>query len=871
VATVTDVSDSIRRLIDALDVDPSAAATLGGLAHLTSFGPGDMVIEHHAVADAIHFLVEGTLRYEHLVTDATEQIAADDLPLMPVGWSALHHRRYRATAVAETDGTLLTLPLERWDTLATTDPALHARLADFVLRAATRLLALTRNRSVIDDGPGVDTARLQPAVDTDIDLDEVLAGSPELGSLPAPARAWLVEHIELSSVERGDRLVDVGEAGHGLWLLVAGRVRLLSHIADDLGVHEVIRHTQRPGSLLAGSTASTGLPAPHRVEATRSVTVAHVPRGALADLLRDHPELYAAIAERQLRVLRSDLLSARAHFTATPQDGGIATLRALIDDGMPLHPADSTLNALPDMFGSKLTRRHAFDLLYATHRQGTEGEREVAGLAIDLFQDFERGHRFTSGIRSAYDGVVRNNHLPAERLRKISTRLYRDALSHLPYVIGGWENLPDDPNCVFIFNHMAYADESILPNGFLYNPDSHLLSGVIVEAKYGDSIRIARTNARTEFWRADYYEPLGHIGVVTPESGWIEETPEEKAARKAKFWTDCEAVLASGRPLCIAPEGTITEEDSVTERTPGPLKPGAFLMSGRLPSRPRIVPVAMANFDKPAHTAFFSAVIKPSFTMEERGVDTSDRAAMAQFLEDYRREFRGHVEEAIALARSIQEPGADRTGLVSNIDDIDPARYEYEHDVRALEARTADHPFSTTTTVFYGSSTFGTWEGLGEDVGVPDALNLGFGGATLQMATDYFHRLVVGHSPARLVVYCGENDLERGVSAAATVARFQDLAEAIEIWLPKTDCWFVSIKTGPALDARRHEIEAANTAIAADIGARDQWQWLDWASLLRDADGRPDETMFTADGIHVNTAGYDVLARLLRDALAEEH
>lgn len=865
--TTIDESEIIQPLVDALHADTKADATLERITRLTSFRRDDTLIEQHAVADAVHFLVDGTVRYEHLVTDATETVSSDDLPWLPIGWSALHYRRYRATVVAESDGTLLTLPLDEWDELAVADPSLHARLADFVLRTATRLLAVARGTPDPDGRPQLETAPLRPAERDDIDIHEVLAESPELGSLPAPALGWLADHSELYDMARDDRFVDEGDDGGGLWLLVSGRVRLECDVADDDGSHTAVRHTHRPGSLLSQSSATEPLPAAYRVEATRSTTVARVRRTALADLLTDHPNLYAALTERQLRRLRSDLLSTRADFTETPEDGGIDTLRALIADGMPLHPAESSLNALPDMFASKLSRRHAFDLLYRTHRHGTEGEREVAGLAIDLFQDFERGHRFTSGIRSAYDGVVRNNHLDARRLRKISTRLYRDALSHIPYVIGGWEHLPDDPNCVFIFNHMAYADESILPNGFLYNPDSHLLSGVIVETKYGDSIRIARTNAHTEFWRADYYEPLGHMGVVTPESGWLDETPEEKEARKARFWTDCEAVLASGQPLCIAPEGTITEVDSVTERSPGPLKAGAFLMSGRLPSRPRIVPVAMANFDKPAHTAFFSAVIKPSFTMEERGIDTGDRAAMAQFLEDYRREFRRHVEEAIELARAIQEPDADRTGLVTNLDDIDPARYEYEHDVRLLETQTADHPSTSATTVFYGSSTFAAWDDLAEDVGIPDALNVGFGGATLDMATHYFQRLVVGHAPSRLVVYCGENDLAGGASAATTAARFRDFAETVEIWLPDTDCWFVSMKTGPGLEDRSDEIDAANAAIAAAIESLDRWRWIDWAPLVRTTDRRPDETLFTPDGIHVNRAGYDTLAQLLRDAL----
>lgn len=115
-------------------------------------------------------------------------------------------------------------------------------------------------------------------------------------------------------------------------------------------------------------------------------------------------------------------------------------------------------------------------------------------------------------------------------------------------------------------------------------------------------------------------------------------------------------------------------EDSVTETSPGPLKAGAFLMSAWLPSKPRVVPVAFANIDKPPWRAVFSCVVKPAFSMEEREVDVENRESREQFLETFREEFRGWVEDATDLAHQLEAPEPDLEGIMTNLGEVDAER-----------------------------------------------------------------------------------------------------------------------------------------------------------------------------------------------------
>jgi CRP-like cAMP-binding protein/lysophospholipase L1-like esterase len=874
-AALAALAEAVAETLDGL-VDPAAlAARLLPVTTLEAFSAGDVLVEQHAAATDVLVLVEGSVTYTHVVSDTVhETVTIEQVPWLPIGWSGLNIRRHRVTATAASDGLLLRLPFKVWDELRSTDPTMWAALIEFALRTATPSLWAVR---------GVDRPTTEPASTLAADLPasamaveelrDMYRQSTALGGLPSQCREWLADHTQLYVSEPDRVVLREGAPSDGLWLLFNGRVQMTFALVDEEDAANVrtthaVRSAVRSGTLLALAGAAGGMTIPFDVTTTRVTRLAHVPSEALHALAEEHPRWAGALVGQELWQLRNWLTWTRSRFGMDPDDDGITAVGHLIEDSGPTLPVNSTLYGVTHLLQHHLTREDGFRRLYAVQVEGTSAERAVASTALDLLRDLERGHRFFLGLKTTYDAVVASDALsPAER-RRVSTRHFRDALDHVPWVIKGLEHLPDDPNFILVYNHMAYAEDSVLPNGFLFNPDSHFISGILLEPRYGDGIRVARTNAATEFWRADYYDRLGHIPVTTPESGWIEETPEEKAARKQQFFDDCADVLARGTPFSIAPEGTITEEDSVTARSPGPLKPGAFLLSERLPSRPRILPVALANFDEPAHSAVFACVIKPPFSMADRGVDTTDRDAMAAFLESYRREFRTHVEEAIALAEDVVRPDAALDDVVTNLGAVDVVHEEFEHDVRSLELRPTPPGLDREPTVFFGSSTFRLWTSAGDDVGVPRALNLSFGGSTLEACRRYFERLVVPYRPARLLLYAGDNDIGRGVSAAELVDLFEQFADTVRTHCPTTRCWFVSIKPSPSRDEFTDTIRAANEGVATIIEERDEWRYVDWFQHLLGPDGRADRQFFQPDELHVNEAAYAILARLLEPELS---
>src|SRR5438876_763231 len=108
----------------------------------------------------------------------------------------------------------------------------------------------------------------------------------------------------------------------------------------------------------------------------------------------------------------------------------------------------------------------------------------------------------------------------------------------------------------------------------------------------------------------------------------------------------------------------------------------------------------------------------------------------------------------------------------------------YEEEVRALERQRSSRPRISRPVVFYGSSTFRLWTTLALDLAEPRALNLSFGGSTLEACAYFFDRLVPPEQPSSVVVYAGDNDLGDGQIPDRVLSSFQALAGRMEDALP---------------------------------------------------------------------------------------
>jgi lysophospholipase L1-like esterase len=187
----------------------------------------------------------------------------------------------------------------------------------------------------------------------------------------------------------------------------------------------------------------------------------------------------------------------------------------------------------------------------------------------------------------------------------------------------------------------------------------------------------------------------------------------------------------------------------------------------------------------------------------------------------------------------------------------------YEADVRELEAARTRQELPKDPVVFYGSSTVRLWSALAEDLENRRAVNLGFGGSTLEACAYFFERLVPPVDPCSLVVYAGDNDLGDGRSPQDVLVFFRALADKVHRELNGVEFAFISVKPSPARFHIIDRIQTTNQLIQEEIATRGKGYFIDVFDAMLGPDGKPQSKLFNEDGLHMSPAGYQLWTRLL--------
>jgi lysophospholipase L1-like esterase len=187
----------------------------------------------------------------------------------------------------------------------------------------------------------------------------------------------------------------------------------------------------------------------------------------------------------------------------------------------------------------------------------------------------------------------------------------------------------------------------------------------------------------------------------------------------------------------------------------------------------------------------------------------------------------------------------------------------YEAEVKELEKALRQCTLPPEPAVFYGSSTIRLWESLAHDLANPRALNLGFGGSTLEACAYFFERLVSPINPASLVVYAGDNDLGDGRKPKDVLSFFRALAGKVDRDLGPVEVAFISIKPSPARFDLMNRIRKANRLIQDELAVRPNYYFINVFDAMLDKNGKPQAKLFTDDGLHMSQAGYELWTELL--------
>ena len=207
-------------------------------------------------------------------------------------------------------------------------------------------------------------------------------------------------------------------------------------------------------------------------------------------------------------------------------------------------------------------------------------------------------------------------------------------------------------------------------------------------------------------------------------------------------------------------------------------------------------------------------------------------------------------------------------GIVSAQNDKPQKEERYEKDIVAYEEQSQKTPPPEGCTMFVGSSTWRLWgKELEQDFAEFKAVNRGFGGSTIPDVLRVMHRIVLPHKPARIMFFCGGNDIAGGATGDETFKNFKTFIKRVWDDNPSTDVFFVSVTIAPSRARFRDETSKYNAQVKELAEKTPHLYYVDTYSTLVGDDGVAQEKYFLNDRLHLNKEGHDRWIPVIKKAI----
>lgn len=194
---------------------------------------------------------------------------------------------------------------------------------------------------------------------------------------------------------------------------------------------------------------------------------------------------------------------------------------------------------------------------------------------------------------------------------------------------------------------------------------------------------------------------------------------------------------------------------------------------------------------------------------------------------------------------------------------------KWEESMDAFTARDVKSPPADGSLLFVGSSSIRMWD-LAKSWPDTATINNGFGGSTIADSIAYFETVFPKFEPSAIILYAGDNDINKGLTPAEVVADFKTLAEKLTASYPETPVLYVAIKPSSARWNLWPKMKEANDSIAAFCNETDFFFFADTAApMLEGREGAPADDWFIEDGLHLSAGGYEKWTVVVKSVLEE--
>jgi lysophospholipase L1-like esterase len=172
-----------------------------------------------------------------------------------------------------------------------------------------------------------------------------------------------------------------------------------------------------------------------------------------------------------------------------------------------------------------------------------------------------------------------------------------------------------------------------------------------------------------------------------------------------------------------------------------------------------------------------------------------------------------------------------------------------------------------STVAFIGSSSIRVWRTLKADFEPVPVVNRGLGGSQLEHLIRYADRLL-DPTFAAIVLYGGDNDLAAGKAPEQVCRDWRTFLAQVDRRCPAVPTLLLNVKVSPTREALTETIHRHN-GLLRDVARDHRCTYLDVCTPMLGPNGRPRNSFFAWDGLHLSPRGYDLWSALVWPVLED--
>lgn len=195
------------------------------------------------------------------------------------------------------------------------------------------------------------------------------------------------------------------------------------------------------------------------------------------------------------------------------------------------------------------------------------------------------------------------------------------------------------------------------------------------------------------------------------------------------------------------------------------------------------------------------------------------------------------------------------------------AAEKWSKELAAFAREDAASPPPSGAMLFVGSSSFRLWTNLAAAFPERRVINRGFGGSQMHELLALIDHLVWPYDAREIFVYEGDNDIANSKAPARLADEFRQFARRVHRHRPDSTIYFVAIKPSPKRVQLLGQATEANRLVREYCESKSWLRFIDVATPMLDAAGKPRPELFGPDDLHLNGAGYELWKNLLRAEL----